>query len=146
MNLPSIEVSHLVPANINNTFEVFTDIDNCAERIEAIVSTEPLQDGPPGEGWRWKETRKMGKREHTGEFWIENWNPPHSYQVITENAGVQWISQFTFSEQGDSTNVVMTCEWKNKGIMLRLMGWMIKRMMKSEMKKDLEQLSAFVQY
>lgn len=142
--MPSIIASTHVAAPLERTFQVFTEIDQAAERIPGITQLEMLSEGPFGEGTRWRETRVIMKKEATEEMWVTGFQPPHRYTVEAESHGTHYETLFQFEPEGDGTKVT----WNFKGtpqtfgakLTAPLFGFFFKGMMKRCMHEDLEAL------
>jgi hypothetical protein len=92
----------------DRVFDVFSDLRNAADRIEAITQLEVLTDGPVGVGTVFRETRKMMGKEATEEMTITEFVPGASYTTTATSCGCLYTSTFTFDEDGDGTRVTMT--------------------------------------
>lgn len=102
-----MRVSHqqTVAAPVADVFSLFADIPSCADRIEAITKIEMLTDGPMREGTRWRETRRVGKRECTEEMGFSAFAPNRSYTVRGESMGSEFLTTFEFAERQGATDV-----------------------------------------
>ncbi len=140
----TITVSTHVPAPLERAFEVFTQIDQAAERIPDITSLEVLSEGPFGEGTRWRETRVMFGKEATEEMWVTGFDPPKSYAVRAESHGMRYSTLFSFEPDADGTNVSWAFTGKpislGAKIMSPLLGLLMNGTMKKCMRRDLEAL------
>jgi len=140
----TITASTHVNAPIEQVFKIFTELDKAAVRIPDITSVEILSEGPFGEGTRWRETRVMFKKEATEEMWVTDFNPPKSYSVEAESHGMHYSTLFTFSTEGDGTEV----SWAFSGtpltlgakLMAPIMNLFMTGMMRKCMLGDLEAL------
>jgi len=130
-------------------WEVMSDLENAADRIDAIVNLEVLTEGPVGQGTRFKETRIMFKKEATETMEITSWNPPNSYTTEAFGCGCHYVSVITCEEDGDGTLVTMTFEAEAISmfgkVMSALTGWMMKSACAKCFNKDLEDLKNFVE-
>ncbi len=144
-----ITASKHVSAPPETVWEVMTDFESAADRIQAIVSLEVLTDGPVGLGTRFRETRIMFKKEATEEMEITAWNPPNSYTTEADGCGCHYTTVITCDGDGDGARVTtsmsivpLTTFGK---IMGALMGWMMKGACTKAFEKDLEDLKVFVE-
>ncbi|MCH8822853.1 MAG: SRPBCC family protein [Planctomycetes bacterium] len=130
-------------------WEVMSDLENAADRIDAIVKLEILTEGPVGQGTRFKETRIMFKKEATETMEITSWNPPNSYTTEADGCGCHYTSVITCEKDGDGTLVTMSFEAEAMSafgkIMSALTGWMMKSVCAKAFDKDLENLKNFVE-
>ena len=136
-------------ASLETVWEVMADLENAADRIQAIVKLEVLTDGPVGLGTRFRETRIMFKKEATEEMEITAWDPPNSYTTEADGCGCHYICVITCEGDGDGTNVTMSMSvvplTTFGKIMGALMGWMMKGACVKAFAKDLDDLKAFVE-
>lgn len=79
------------------------DIPNAAAMIPAILKIEPLTEGQPKLGWRWRETRKMFGKEATEEMWFTEIQENSHYVVEAESNGCHYTTQVWFEEKDAST-------------------------------------------
>ena len=108
-----VSSSILIQAPIVRVFDVFTDFQNAAERIQGINKIEFLEkDGRPELGMKWRETRTMFGKEATEEMWITEINENQNYVVEAESHGTHYRSEYVFSESNGITTVAMTFEGK----------------------------------
>ena len=143
-----IRISTFIAASRDRVFEACTDVDHWAEMIEGIVKVERLDDGPPGQGTRFRETRVMFKKEHTEEMWFENFDPPTGYTVKGDSCGSTYESVFTFTEKDGGTQMDMEMRWKANTLFAKLMapmGALMAGPMKKAMTKDFEDIKAFLE-
>lgn len=130
-------------------WEIMSDLENAANRIDAIVKLEILTDGPVGKGTRFKETRIMFKKEATETMEITSWNPPNSYTTEADGCGCHYTSVITCEADGDGTLVTMTFQAEAMStfgkVMSALTGWMMKSACAKMFDKDLENLKTFVE-
>lgn len=130
-------------------WEVMTDLENAADRIDAIVKLEVLTEGPVGQGTRFKETRIMFKKEATETMEITAWDPPNSYTTEADGCGCHYTSVITCEADGDGTLVTITFQAEAMStfgkIMSALTGWMMKGVCAKAFDKDLENLKSFVE-
>ncbi|MEE8154424.1 MAG: SRPBCC family protein [Phycisphaerales bacterium] len=133
----------------DKVWEVMADLENAADRIQAIVKLEVLTDGPVGQGTRFRETRIMFKKEATEEMEITAWNPPNSYTIEADGCGCHYTTVITCEGDGDGTKVTMSMSivplTTFGKIMGALTGWMMKGVGAKAFAKDLEDLKAFVE-
>jgi uncharacterized membrane protein len=144
-----IEESIEIAAPRARVFEVFTDIPNAAEMLDGINSIEVLSDeGDFGEGFRWRETRTMFRKEATEEMWVTKFDAPASYTVEAESHGTHYRSVYAFEpadDNNESTWVDLTFEGRPVSTAAKLMSpfaVFFKSATSKAFRKDLAQLKA----
>ncbi len=144
-----ITASKRFSAPPETVWEVMADLDNAADRIQAIVKLEILTDGPVGQGTRFRETRIMFKKEATEEMEITAWDPPNSYTTEADGCGCHYTCVITCEGDGNGTRVTLSMSVVPTStfgkIMGALTGWMMKGACAKAFTKDLEDLRAFVE-
>jgi len=137
-------------APVNRVFEVLSDIDRAAERIQAIAKLEKLTAGPVGVGTRFRETRVLFKKEATEEMEFTRFEPGRSYTVEAESCGAHYVSTYDFKSSRSGTDVTLTFEARPVTFMAKLMtmsplGLLMKGMVRKCFEKDLDDLKAFIE-
>lgn len=142
--MSTLTVSTQVSAPIEQTFEVFTEIDKAQDRIPSITSIEMLSAGPFGEGTRWRETRLMFKKEAVEEMWVTGFNAPNHYTVEAESHGMKYSTLISFVPEGNGTKVSWAFTGTAQSLGAKIMAPIFNVLMKGTMKKcmrgDLEAL------
>ncbi|MCZ6834637.1 MAG: SRPBCC family protein [Planctomycetota bacterium] len=138
-----IVVSKHYEAPLSRVFEVFSDIENCADRIPGILKIEKLSDGPMGVGFKWRETRIMFKKEATEEMEITIFEPERRYVSIAHNCGCLYESEYRFEESDRGTMVERSFSATPLTFMAKLfspLGYLFNGMMRKCLEKDMEAL------
>ena len=147
--MDQITASKHFSAPLETVWEVMADLENAADRIQAIVKLEILTDGPVGQGTRFRETRIMFKKEATEEMEITAWSPPNSYTTEADGCGCHYTTVINCEGDGDGTKVTISMSIVPTStfgkIMGALMGWMMKGAGAKAFAKDLEDLKVFVE-
>ena len=126
------------------TFEVFSDFQNAASTVSAIERIEMLTEGPNRVGARFRETRTMFGRPATETMEVSAFDPPRSYTLAAESHGARYATTFTFTEAAGGTEVEMRFVVTPVTFMAKVMGLLMKPMMKKMVAvcaKDLEDLA-----
>lgn len=140
----TLNVRTHVNAPRSRVFEVFTDIRNSADRVSKIERIEMLTDGPTREGTRWRETRKMGKRDWTEELVVSSMNAPESFEVTCESMGCRYTFSYAFIEDDSGTEVRLGGRTEPLKLVTKLMMPLMKPMLKKmeeECQRDMEELA-----
>ncbi len=122
----------------------FVDPRNARAWNPEIVEFEPLGDGPVRQGSRFRETRRMGKSQHTATLEITAFEEGRLYAGTVEEKGVRGTYTFELSADGDGTRVDLVAEVTARG-MAKLMVPMVVGMMKKQDGDQLERLKAAVE-
>ena len=119
--MANLSMSEHIEAPPEVVFEVASDFRNAAENIQGIESLEVLNDGPIGEGTRFRETRVMLGKESTEEMEITVFDPPHSYTVEGESCGARFLFEYRFVGDIAGTNVRLEVETRPVSLFAKLM-------------------------
>jgi len=146
--MPSFTLEKHIAATPEQVFAAATDFQRAPEIIRGIVHTEILTDGPVGVGTRFKETRVMFKREATEEMQVTRFDPPAGFDLTCENHGCRYLTTFRMQPSGAGTKVEMTFDVTPLTTPAKVMGFLMRPLMKSCLKetaKDLDDLAAAVE-
>ena len=147
--MPRFTMAKQVHAPPDIVFDVFADLDRAAERIDQIQKIEKLTDGPTGLGTRWRETRRVFKKEATEEMEMTGFDPGRSYTVGCDSCGSEYACTYRFEPEGDGTRVECDVEYRPVTFFARLMAplsWIMMGFMKKCMEKDFDQLKAAAEF
>jgi hypothetical protein len=106
--MPGFTVRRTYPASVSDTFALFTDLANAAERIPAIKKIEILTPGPVGLGTKFKETRIVFKKEATETFEVSAFERDRRYELVAKSCGGEYRTAFAFAQDGAGTRVDVT--------------------------------------
>lgn len=143
---PSVVVRRAIDAPLETVWNIATDIKSSPETMSAISSVDMLEGGEEfGAGTRWRETRAMVRREATEEMYVSAVDHHRSYTVEADNAGVHYISTYTFTPVNpNTTDVTLAFTGQPTGpqnIVVRMMGKLGLRVVRKSLEKDLEDLA-----
>ena len=142
--MPKLQLNKTVNAPVEQTFQLFADFPNAANRINGIEKVEMLTNGPIGVGTRFKETRIMFGREATEEMEVTQFEPNKLYTVAANSCGARFESTFTFQPSGESTQVQMSLNTKAESLFAKLMSPLSALMMgsvKKAIESDIDQMT-----
>jgi len=142
--MASITTSRFVNAPPAAVFAAASDLRNAPARIPSILALDVLTEGPVRQGTRFRETRRMFGREATEEMEMLSFDPPRSYSVGCESCGCRYRSDFTFTPKHGGTELAMSFEATPLTLPAKIMGVLMKPMMKkmiAECAKDLDHLA-----
>jgi hypothetical protein len=138
-----MHVSKVINAPVEQVFDVFSDIEQIEHRVPGIIKSEILSEVTSGIGTRWRETREMFGREAVEEMEISAFAPNQSYEVIAESGGAAYHTIYTFTSEGDGTNVALVFSATPKNLFSKLMsplGYLFKGVVRKAFEADMESL------
>lgn len=146
--MASYSLKRTIQASPDVVFRAASDLRNAPQRIRGIVRVEVLTDGPIRQGTRFRETRMMFKREATEEMEVTSFDPPRGYAIGCDSCGCRYRSEFRFEPAGGGTDVTMTFEAQPLTFFAKVMGFVMRPMLKSCMRivaQDLDDLKAAIE-
>jgi carbon monoxide dehydrogenase subunit G len=102
-----ILVARRVAAPPERVWALVTDFEGAPARISGIAKVEALTPGPPGPGYRFRETRRFGKRESSEVMTVAEWSPPRSYVLTAASCGAEYRSEMRCVPDGGGTRLEM---------------------------------------
>jgi hypothetical protein len=141
-----ITVTRHTTAPVARVWELATDLPAMPDHLSAVIATEVTTPPPFGVGTRWKETRRIMKRDATEEMWVTAVEPGRSYVVEAESNGAHYTSTFSFVASADGgTDVTMSFDARPVGTMGKVFGPVAFRLMRKsvagQVARDLEDLA-----
>ena len=146
--MATVQVSTKISAEPQRVFELITDFEHAADRINGIDKIEVLTDGPVGVGTKFRETRTMFGREATETMEITEFEPGRSYKTFAENCGCEYVSGFTVNPAEGGCEVVMDFRSTPQTFLAKILSVMMAPMMKTLVKcvqDDLSDLKKFAE-
>jgi uncharacterized protein YndB with AHSA1/START domain len=131
--MAGFELTERIEKPVDDVWRFFVDHGNARAWMPDIVRLEKVAEGPVRLGTRYRETRKMGGKEHTVTLEVTAVEERKLY------AGVRGTYTYTFAPEGGATRVRMVADVKAKGLM-KLMLPMFVGMMKKQDGAQLERL------
>ncbi|MFQ5654891.1 MAG: SRPBCC family protein [Planctomycetota bacterium] len=143
--MASIEIKRHIDAPPERVFAMASDFAGAAANIEAILRVEMLTGGPVRVGTRFRETRKMLGRESTEEMEVTVFDPPRGYTLGCESNGCRYSTELRLEPSGSGTALQMVFEATPLTGVAKVMGFLMRPMMKkamTEFARDLDQMKA----
>ncbi len=140
-----LSVKRDVAAPPARVFAVASDLRGAAGRVRAITKLEVLTDGPIRVGTRFRETRKMGRREATEEMEVVAMDPPRSYAFGCESCGCRYRMEMRCVPKGTGTELQMHFQAEPLTFFAKVMGALLKPFAKKMMSgctRDLDDIAA----
>jgi carbon monoxide dehydrogenase subunit G len=139
----NISESITINKPVGEVYAAFVDIEKIGERIPGIVKIEVTSDVKSGVGTHWKETRVMFGKESTEEMEITKVDEVKSITIESDSAGTHYVTEYTFVEKSEGTEVTMSFSGVAKSLMAKIMSPMMGLMagsMKKMLRADLESM------
>ncbi|MEL6610546.1 MAG: SRPBCC family protein [Bacteroidota bacterium] len=133
-------IIHAAPAIV---FDTIAHGDSFAKASHDIVGVEYLTEQRRGAGTRFRETRQMGSRRASTVLEVREYLPDERVRFVTDAGGTIWDSTFVLSPEGASTRLDLTMEDRPHRLLSRIMGPMIRNMVRSAMERDMEAVKLY---
>lgn len=146
--MPRLRVTNEIAAPVEDVFNLFTDIENAAERVTAIKEIEMMSTGPFNLGTRWIETRELLGRLDDAQMEITAYERNKTYTVTHHKAGVRIDTVFTFEPAASGTNVSIEFELNSQGLppgLLSPLEWAVGGKVRHALSDDLDDLKQSVE-
>jgi uncharacterized membrane protein len=146
MSETAVTVSRTVHAPVETVWEIATNLRSMPETMSAITEVDVLVGGDTFDvGTRWRETRRMMRREVTEEMEVTDVAHHRGYTVVADNRGVHYSTIFTFAPIGTGrTEVTLTFEGRPErpqNPIQRMLGRLGLRVVRKALERDLDDLA-----
>lgn len=140
-------MSRTIKAPVDAVFETVSDISQYTKAVPEIVRVEFVTEQKTGEGTRFRETRKMGKREATTELEVTEYAKDERVRMVSDAGGTVWDTVFTVTAMGDGggTRLDMVMEARPYRLVSRLMVPLMKGVVAKAVAGDMDALKAWLE-
>ena len=128
--MPTFSRTVTVDAPVDRTFELATDVTRAPDWVPGVLRCELLNGTDVRPGTRFRETRKIGKREATAVIEVCEHEAPRVHAASAKALGVTCLYRFTFTPDGDRTRVDLFAQATGKSFGKLFAGMMLKMMEK----------------
>ena len=146
--MPKLRVTNEIAAPVEDVFNLFTDIENAAERVSAIQEIKVMSTGPFNLGTRWNETREVLGRIDNAQMEITSFERNKAYTVTHHKGGVRIDTIFTFEPSASGTNVSIEFELNSQGLppgLLSPLEWAVGGKVRHALSDDLDDLKQSIE-
>jgi hypothetical protein len=143
-----LSISRDVAAPPARVYAAASDLRGSAGRIRAITKLEVLTEGPVRVGTRFRETRKMGRREATEEMEVLALDPPRSFTFGSESCGCRYRMEMRCVPKGTGTELQMHFRAEPLTFFAKVVGALLKpfaKKMMSGCSRDLDDIAAIAE-
>ena len=117
-------------------------------RVSGIKNVEVLSTGGFRLGARWRETREVMGRLDDAEMEVTAFDQGRGYTITHYKGGAKVDTVFTFTPDGEGTNVTIAFALENQGLppgLLTPVSWAIAGKVKEVLTKDLSDMKKSVE-
>lgn len=146
--MTTVTVTNKLEAPVDAVFAAFTDLEQNAGRVSGIKNVEVLSTGGFRLGARWRETREVMGRLDDAEMEVTAFDQGRGYTITHYKGGAKVDTVFTFTPDGEATNVTIAFALENQGLppgLLTPVSWAIAGKVKEVLTKDLSDMKKSVE-
>lgn len=136
-------VTRAIRAPIETVFETVAHIENYTKAVPAIVDVEFLTDARTGVGTRFRETRRMGKREATTELEVTEYVANERIRLVSDQGGTIWDTVFTTREVDGAVELQMTMDANAHRLLAKLVNPLIRGVIRRAIEGDMDAVRAY---
>ena len=108
-----------------------------------IIRVEFLSEQKTGVGTRFRETRRMGKRESSTDLEVTEYVPKERVRIVADQGGTIWDTVFTVQGMpGGGVELAVVMEARAYRLLAKLFNPLIKGMVRKAIEKDLNAVKA----
>ena len=116
-----VVVERAIDAPPEDVFRYVTDIERLPENNPDVVAVEFLTDSRSGVGTRFRETRRMGKREMVSEIEVTEYQANERARMVNDMNGTVWDTEFMVSPIDRGTLFRITMDARPYKLVTRIM-------------------------
>lgn len=135
--------SRQIKAPIAAVFDAITNIEKFPEKNPDIINVEILTDQKTGVGTRFRETRRMGKREGVTELECTEYVENERVRFVTDQGGTIWDSVYTTKAIDDGTLLTLEMEARPHQLMAKIVVPIILGMISKAVEKDMDGVKTY---
>lgn len=141
--MTTVTVSRTINASPDVVFQVVSDIPNLPETNPDIVSIEFFTESQTGLGTRFRETRRMGKKQMDTDLEITKYVENDHVRMVTDSHGTVWDTLFTVRPNGDQTDLTLVMDARPHKMLPRILNPLMKGMFRKGIEKHLDVVKAY---
>lgn len=140
--MADVSTSRMIAAPADQVFDVVAHLEKFSEVNPNITAIEFLSESKTGVGTRFRETRRMGKREATTTLEVTEYMPPRMVRIVSDEGGTIWDTVFTVDDQSEGSTLTMRMDIKPYRFVARLMTPIAKRMVAKAIDHDMDAIKS----
>ena len=138
-----IATTRHIQAPVERVFDLVAHIENFQKAVPDIVGIEYLSETRRGSGTRFRETRRMGRREATCDLEVTEYEPGQHVRIVSDAGGTIWDTVFRVKPSGDGTELEMVMDDRPHKLLAKLMTPLIRGFVRKAVAKDMDAVKAF---
>ncbi len=128
-----------IQAPLDLVFDTVANIENFRQVVPDILKVEFLSETKLGVGARFRETRRMGKREASTTLEVTEYVPNERIRLVSDQGGTIWDSVFTTRALSpNEVELTLTMDANAYRLLAKLFNPLIKGMVQKALEKDMD--------
>lgn len=136
-------VTRRIAAPAERVFAAVSDLEKLPEVVPDIVRVETLSETRSGPGTRFRETRRMGKREASMELEVTECEPPRHLRIVADSHGTVWDSVFTVTEVEGGSELELVMDAKAHKLLPKLLNPIMKGLIRRGVVAQIESVKQY---
>lgn len=124
-------------------FEAVSNVENLPATVPEIERTELLSETKRGVGTRFREVRRMGKKEAVTELEVTEFEPDHRVRMVAENNGTVWDTTFIVTDRNGGSRLELVMEARTDRLFSRIMIRLVRGMMRRAVEKHVGHVKSY---
>ena len=124
--MTTVRVTRSIRAEPAAVFEALSDVRRLPEVFPVVAGVEVLEGDGHGVGTRFRETRRMGKREMVTELEVVELVPNRRVRMVADSHGTVWDSVMSVTPTGTGCELDITMDCRAHALLPRLMNPLMK--------------------
>lgn len=136
-------VVRTVDAPVELVFDTVAHIENFSQVVPEIVKVEFLTESRGGVGTRFRETRRMGKREAATELEVTEFVQNERVRIVSDVGGTIWDTVFTTSPtDAGAVELKMVMDARPYRLTAKLMNPLVGGFIRKALESDMDAVKA----
>lgn len=139
-----IEATRTIRAPLARVFGAVADVEQLSRVLPHVVRVEFLSDAHRGVGTRFRETRRVGRKEATTELAVTEYVENERVRLVaTDPLGTVWDSVFAVEPIGTDTRLTLTMDAHARRWLARCFNRLIRGAIRRGVERDLDLFRAY---
>lgn len=141
--MPLISVARTIQAPTEVVFQAVSDIARLPDTNPEIVRVAFLSEQREGVGVRFRETRRMGRKEMDTELEIIECSPPSSVRMVSNQGGTVWDTVFLVQPSDTGTELQIRMDARAHRLLAKIMNPLFQGLFRKGLQKHLDAVAAY---
>ena len=138
-----ITVRREIAASPEVVFRTITDVEGMPDANPDVVRVEFLSEQRSGVGTRFRETRRMEKKEMDTDLEVTEFDPPARARMVTDSHGTVWDTTFRVRPTDRGCELEIAMDARPHALLPRIMNPLMRPVFRKGMEKHLVHLARY---